>query len=411
MSKQSINYKPQIGYTSDYKSDSARSISEVNVSIGPSHRGPFDITIIPSIEDNFKFLDEALKAIPADLSRAIREVYDPIVDIFYEVLVDKLVDPNATPPIIIIDPNPLPKDDIHPIILRPIDANGNQEPPELPQDEIHPIVLRPIKNDNKEDNPDAGYVYPIILSPLDKDELDEDNDIKAPSPIILHPIVDLKDPNLSKPDDDYEDDGDDEGLWDSPNVKVTYPEINYSEVVDKEFVFLLSKLLKYFTDTLKDIISNYIYNMIRNTVSESTENVKIILNNLELTSNDIVNHSKHLLDSSIKCESVTKVKTSFYKNSFNYKTTTTHIRSFLVTYNLRKRYTNIRYSRGQSMINATSDMILKQQHAKYEVKFRKDFENFYRFLNSSLKVTDDILRTHIQNQSSKSTMIKKGGIK
>ena len=78
---------------------------------------------------------------------------------------------------------------------------------------------------------------------------------------------------------------------------------------------------------------------------------------------------------------------------------------------MRKRYTNIDYSVGNSNENSISDFTLKQMNMRYENQYRKSFENLFRYLESSIKVTDDILRLYVQYRSNKSTLLKKGGIK
>lgn len=416
MSQQRISYKPQIKYTADYRS-SGRTVSQQNLQIGTTRR-PLDVETIPSIEDNLMYLDTVLKAIPVNLYSALREVYDPIYTVFFESLVDKIVDPNPQGP---QETYPIPDSIPDPI---PNPGSGTVPPtvdPEDPSDddkeEIFPIVLKPIQYPGVKPEPEdptdgeKQEIFPIELRPIQDEKQPGDGDINHPHPIILYPIADIDDDEPQEdPGEDPKDDPEDE-LWDPPIFIPEVLPIDLKDTVDKEFVYLVSKLLKHYTDQLKDIINNYLYNNLRNTMGMEEENIDFIINKLKLTSNDIMNHSKHLLDESVKCESVSALKTEFFKNTFNYKKTTTHIRSFFVSHELRKRYTSINYSRGKSMQNAMSDSVLKQLNAKYELQYRNTFENLFRYLETSLKVTEDILRVYIKGETSKSTIIKKGGIK
>lgn len=417
MSKQRVNYRPQIKYTADYQTN-GKPVNKQNIMIGPqSSKEPLDTTTIPNIEENLIYLDSAIRALPLDLSRALREVYDPIREIFYTTLIDKIVDPNPQTPEIIFKPSvpsdipSIPEEDTD---NKPGD-NDNDDTDKEEDKNIFPIILHPIDYGNKddEDDVDRSEIHPIILKPVEGADSGNDNDnIEAPPPIILHPIPGAI---VEEPDDGDNDDNDDwdgeSGLWEEPGVDVEYLYPDLSTSVDKEFVYLLSKLLKHYTDSLKDIVNNYFFNSIRQTLGQSEENIKFISNSLAINSNDILNHSKHLLDASVKNENMAALRTQFFKNSFNIKGTTTHVRSFFVSYELRKRYTTINYSKGKSMTNAMSDSLLKQLNAKYELQFRKSFENFFRYLESSLRVTDDVLNLHIQNGLSKSVIIKKGGIR
>ena len=488
MSKQRVDYRPTIKYTSDYQTY-GKTVNEQNLIIGPQHnKYPLDTQTIPNIESNLSYLDSVFVFLPYELSRALKEVYDPIRDVFYDTLIDKIVDPNPQVPEIIIkpnpDPSPNPKPDPGPSPGPNPDPgpgpspgpnpgpdpgpnpgpspgpepgpspgpepgpspgpgpNPNPDPGTDPDPEpgpggeteyVYPIILRPIDfnkpNDNEKEETDKE-IHPIILKPM-KDSADNDGNIQAPHPIILRPLPsnrpspkpDSDEPTpvdpIHKPDPYPEetypelDPGleNDEGLWEPPSKKVeyTYPDLN--DAINREFIYLLSRVIKHYTDRLKDIINNYLYNFMRYNLDQNEENINFISNKMELTSNDILNHSKHLLDSSVKNENVAALRTEFFKNVFSIKDTAVHLRSFMVSHELRKRYTNINYSKGKSVANSMSDAVLQKLNAQYELQYRKNFENLFRYLESSLKVTEDILRLYVQDGLNKSTIIKKGGIK
>ena len=487
MSKQRVDYRPTIKYTSDYQTY-GKTVNEQNLIIGPQHnKYPLDTQTIPNIESNLSYLDSVFVFLPYELSRALKEVYDPIRDVFYDTLIDKIVDPNPQVPEIIIkpnpDPSPNPKPDPGPSPGPNPDPgpgpspgpnpgpdpgpspgpepgpnpgpepgpkpgpgpNPNPDPGTDPDPEpgpggeteyVYPIILRPIDfnkpndpDDNKKEETDKE-IYPIILKPM-KDSANNDGNIQAPHPIILRPLPsnrpspkpDINEPTpvdpIPKPDPypEYPDPEpgqeieNEEGLWEPPSKKVeyTYPDLN--DAINREFVYLLSRVIKHYTDRLKDIINNYLYNFMRYNLDQNEENINFISNKMELTSNDILNHSKHLLDSSVKNENVAALRTEFFKNVFSIKDTAVHLRSFMVSHELRKRYTNINYSKGKSVANSMSDAVLQKLNAQYELQYRKNFENLFRYLESSLKVTEDILRLYVQDGLNKSTIIKKGGIK
>ena len=491
MSKQRVDYRRTIKYTSDYQTY-GKTVNEQNLIIGPQHnKYPLDTQTIPNIESNLSYLDSVFVFLPYELSRALKEVYDPIRDVFYDTLIDKIVDPNPQVPEIIIkpnpDPSPNPKPDPGPSPGPNPDPgpgpspgpnpgpdpgpnpgpspgpepgpnpgpepgpnpgpgpNPNPDPGTDPDPEpgpggeteyVYPIILRPIDfnkpndpDDNKKEETDKE-IYPIILKPM-KDSANNDGNIQAPHPIILRPLPsnrpspkpDINEPTpvdpILKPDPypEYPDPEpgqeieNEEGLWEPPSKKVeyTYPDLN--DAINREFIYLLSRVIKHYTDRLKDIINNYLYNFMRYNLDQNEENINFISNKMELTSNDILNHSKHLLDSSVKNENVAALRTEFFKNVFSIKDTAVHLRSFMVSHELRKRYTNINYSKGKSVANSMSDAVLQKLNAQYELQYRKNFENLFRYLESSLKVTEDILRLYVQDGLNKSTIIKKGGIK
>lgn len=405
--KQKIDYKPKLEYIADYYSDAGVEQQNVSINSNTNNKQPLDFDSIPSIEANIKFLNKAVKAIPTDLANAIKEIYEPVRDIYYDTLIDKIIDPNPQKPETIIVP----------------DSNNEKEDGDnnTSRDPIYPIVLKPVRPgeapDKEEDKkPNSNVLSPIILLPIEKED-NGDNDPEIPGriddlpPIILLPAYKQDGTPDYGGDGGYGSGGDneEEGLWDSPNWSVEYLFPDLNEALDKEFNYILTKLVKYYTSSLKDIVNNYFFNIIRLSSNESKENRDFINNNLEITSNDIVNHCKHLLDISVKDENMAALKTEFLGNSFGIRNSVTHIKSFYVANELRKRYTNINYSKGQSRSNSTSDQILKALHAQYELQFRSSFENLFRYLDSSLNVTRDIFGLHIQNALSKQTILKKGG--
>lgn len=397
--KQRISYRPQIEYTDDYQS-SGKTVQQQDVSISSQTKyEPLDTQSIPSIGNSITYIDSVMAMLPDNFQKALREVYDPVRDIYYNTLIDKIVDPNPQKPGIEFKP-----------------GGGEDKTPPSMQDKVYPIVLYPLdfgNNKNPEDDDESETkeeIFPIILeSAQDEDDIEGD-DIRSPHPIVLNPIAQESEDNEDG-DDEWGDDDSDDGLWDEPEIEVEYTEPDIKEAIDKEFVYLMTKLVKHYMDRLGDIINNYIFNALRYNLGQTEENKNFISNRLQINSNDIMNHSKHLFDSSIKNEDMATLKTDFFKNIFNVKESATHIRSFYLSHELRKRYTGIKYSKGKSMANSMSDIALKKTNINYELQYRKTFENLFRYLESSLKVTDDILRIHSEGRLNKSTIIKKGGVR
>ena len=488
MGKQRIDYRPRINYLRDYYTTGPKPRKENIVSSPYPDREPFDTTSIPIIAGNIEYLDMMIGFLPAKLARALREVFEPVRDIYYDTLIDKLVDPNLKPPEIIIKPtiedssipnqgkentyDPETDTDkiVYPIVLLPLDFRDltNPNPPEYNDQKeedknVYPIILTPIieEPEKSEDKANLDYstdsfvIHPIALSPIsayrniglediiytNREQITEEDTVDMNSEAIVQAFSLIEGTTTagenarglvegtttsgvkvttsssstgstsSSSSNSVTDDDDDIGMWGAPNISVDVVGLDIPAMLEKEFVFLLAKLAKYYTDKLKDIINNYFCNTFRSSTGQDEDGNKFIANKIELTSNDISNHSKHLFDSSIKSEDVSNLKTDFFANVFNIKESLTHIRSFYLSNDLRTRYTDISYSKGGSMANSISDITLTTSNSKYEVQYRKSFENVFRYLESSLKITEDILRIHVQDRSNKSTIIKKGGLR
>ena len=74
MSKQRVDYRPTIKYTSDYQTY-GKTVDEQNLIIGPqNNKYPLDTQTIPSIEDNLSYLDSVLVLLLYEVSWAFKEV-------------------------------------------------------------------------------------------------------------------------------------------------------------------------------------------------------------------------------------------------------------------------------------------------------------------------------------------------
>ena len=221
MSKQRVDYRPTIKYTSDYQTY-GKTVNEQNLIIGPQHnKYPLDTQTIPNIESNLSYLDSVFVFLPYELSRALKEVYDPIRDVFYETLIDKIVDPNPQVPEIIIKPNPNPgpspnpkpdpgpspgpNPDPGPGPSPGPDPGPNPGPSPCPEPGPNPGPEpgpnpgpgpNPNPDPGTDPNPEPGpggeteYVYPIILRPIDFNKPnDPDNNKKEETDKEIHPII------------------------------------------------------------------------------------------------------------------------------------------------------------------------------------------------------------------------------
>ena len=96
----------------------------------------------------------------------------------------------------------------------------------------------------------------------------------------------------------------------------------------------------------------------------------------------------------------------FLENTFNIHQSSLHIQSFLVAYKLRQRYATIMYSNENDMSSSISNSILRSMNAEYSQKYDDAYRNTYKYLESSLAITSDIINTFIINKKTRSVLIK-----
>lgn len=223
----------------------------------------------------------------------------------------------------------------------------------------------------------------------------------------------------SIPDDDNDNTkypSDDENkLWehsDFPIFKVTQNDDR--DIVIKQFEKNAYDLINYYLNQLNEVLSTYYYQTLKLTTNLKNDDIKWLFDDISETEIDIENintQTQHLLDTGLRHFRISNVKMNYLENSFNIIQTVQHFQNFLAMYELKKRYINIQYFKGDNIKDAESNMILKGASRDYELKYDKTYTNLFRYLNSSLKITADVINTIIQGYKSKELLIMKGGNK
>ena len=212
------------------------------------------------------------------------------------------------------------------------------------------------------------------------------------------------------PDPDKEPDNpDDMPQPDPPAFIIIKPPKPTPSIVDEEFQKNLYDLLRYYMNRLRTILSRY-YRSFYSTINQKDLNdYFFIYNNIQISNKDIVSSYRHLLDTALRSENVSNVKLDFYNGNFNFNQTLYHLKSFMTIYGLRKKYESIPYAKNTDKSASLSNNILKSCRHDYSLKYDKTYENLFRYMDSSLTITDNVISDLITNILSKGVLTEKGG--
>lgn len=236
-----------------------------------------------------------------------------------------------------------------------------------------------------------------------------DNTNKTPNDNEYNDSDDDKNPGIN-PNPDY-DNPDDMPIPDDPPVIVIPDDDEPTPaIIEIEFIKNLSDLTGYYFTSLKDMLYKFYKNLLTSISDKNLNQMMFILNNINISNNDIVSSYGHLLDTCLKNEILSDVRMDFQSSNFNFNQTLFHLKGFLVAYNLRKKYEEESYVNNSDIESSISNGILKASKIDYSKKYDKSYENLYRYLNSSLKISDSIIDNLIQNLITKGVLTKKGGI-
>lgn len=209
--------------------------------------------------------------------------------------------------------------------------------------------------------------------------------------------------------DDKPDNPDDMPSVDDPPYVVIRPSKPTPTTVEKEFNRNLYDLLKYYMSRLKNILNRYYRSFCTVISGKDLNDYFFIYNNIRISNKDIVSSYRHLLDSALRSENMSNVKLDFYNSNFNFNQTLYHLKSFMAMYELRKKYESIPYARNTDKSESLSNNVLRSCKKDYSLKYDKTYENLYRYMDSSLVITDNIVTDLITNVLTKGVLTEKGG--
>jgi hypothetical protein len=392
--KRTLGYQPDIDYIEDYMSE------YVNEEIEPESITDIDDlidnTIHLVIEDNIVNIINLLSGMPDKIQTAVNQVFKPIYnewynDLRYRDYPQRIPDPD-TP------------------IIKPGVPDGTTPEPGEPDDPYRPpgIVLPPISgyDPNPDPIPDdiiggsPGTILPGIINP----------EPYEPSFYIPDPDDDIIEPYVPEPVIVAPGDNNDFFDFDVPFI-VEYEELLEKDIIDLEYSKNFLELIQYYTNRLNDILS--VYTMGQYTAYAASKNAQdliFILQNISINDVDVETNYRHLIDTGLRNEVIGNNKLDFAIKNFPLESSLYHLKNFKTAYNLRVRYSqeeNMSSDNGGSMSNS----MLKGAKALSSNKYDNAYINLYKYLNSSVKVLEDVFKNLNLGLKSKETLIKKGGRK
>lgn len=205
------------------------------------------------------------------------------------------------------------------------------------------------------------------------------------------------------PDDEWDDDDD--------FFPLDKEEHTEEEIIEKEYVKNLVDLFEDYNVNLSKIVSNFWANFLTASINKSTDEIKMILDNILLSSSDVLDNVKHLLDTAVREGIIKNMKLEYFATLFNAEETIKHLKQLKAVKELRLRYAKIDSVVGNSKTNQMNNNILIANKLLYDKKYDIAYENLYRYLTTSNRVLNDTLQTYIQEMKSKQILIERKGIR
>lgn len=117
---------------------------------------------------------------------------------------------------------------------------------------------------------------------------------------------------------------------------------------------------------------------------------------------------QHLHDTIIRSQIQRLQKARVFKKIANTDQTVTHMRAWHAAEKERERYYEEAYGNSDTFVNSESNALLRQARSDYDAAYKLSLYNMYKYLDSSVKVTEDILDHTLTEAKAKAKLIKEG---
>lgn len=183
------------------------------------------------------------------------------------------------------------------------------------------------------------------------------------------------------------------------------------ELIEKQYVHDLVSVLKDYALNMQNVITSYI-----GTLVAISDEAKINITTLSKSyyNGSAVNiknsNNVHLSDALIRMQIMRGQKTRLYSKLYDIDSTILHIRSCKATTELKKRYYKEEYKNNDKLLDIGSNIILSGSRDAYDKKYKENFKNLYKYLNSSVILINESLQINLQEIQAKAILINKEGM-
>lgn len=117
---------------------------------------------------------------------------------------------------------------------------------------------------------------------------------------------------------------------------------------------------------------------------------------------------QHLGDAIERSQVQRGQRTRYFRKMCSTSQTLQHMRMWHASEKERERYYGEAYGDSRNYLDSESNAILRKSRAQYDQSYKSSLYNMYRYLDSSVEVTKDILNMTLQEAQAKGKLLKEG---
>lgn len=168
-------------------------------------------------------------------------------------------------------------------------------------------------------------------------------------------------------------------------------------------------LTDFYLQSLKVILQTYMAPLLTLVAESGIGNLDAFSQEYDGTAVEIPDSNlQHLNDEIIRRQISRTQKLSLFKKVCNVDQTLQHMRMLHVAQKARERYYDEKYGDSTEYINSMSNSILRDSRQGYDVAYKTALYNYYKYLDASVKMTDDILADALVEAQAKAKLLQEG---
>lgn len=168
-------------------------------------------------------------------------------------------------------------------------------------------------------------------------------------------------------------------------------------------------LNEYYLQKLQIVLQQYFQKMLAIGQECGVMNIKNLIKDFDGNAVNINDKNLlHLKDHVIRSQILRDQKTRLFKLTHNVDNTLNHIRSWHASEQERERYYSEEYGDSETYLNNCSNTLLVQSRKRYGNNYKQSLYNMFKYLDSSVLVTGEILSLVTNEAQAKGKMLKEG---
>lgn len=257
-------------------------------------------------------------------------------------------------------------------------------------------ILNLFPDDLKETASNPLKIIQVIIGEIPKN-IEDINDIEE--------VININ-PNINKikedvyPENPFDDDDE--------FITITVTNNDKVDIIKNKYYYDLASVIDDYINKLNDSVNTCISNILISFKNIDISFFDTLMTPYKIPTEKISKDYKHLSDSILRSQINRNMKQRLYAKLYDIDKTINHIRNCKAGVEQRIRYYEEDYINDNDFNEAISNKILGQSRIIYDKKYKQNFFNLYKYLNSSVILLNECFNMYLSEAQAKIILKEKG---